>query len=138
MASITISDFLELDSYTKKYAIKVFISSRKEDGSYICKDETACASLTIGNGAEDSNKMIAVGFYMRLVNPKKIGENAIEMQKKSSSSITRQFSLGSNLSPVKEEATEEASNPSAEKEENISDLLMAPLLKAVPNQVYCI
>ena len=60
------------------------------------------------------------------------------MQKKSSSSITRQFSLGSNLSPVKEEATEEASNHSAEKEENISDLLMAPLLKAVPNQVYCI
>ena len=79
------------------------VSSRNQDGSFKVKDATASIDLEIEEGAEESNKMITPGSYIRLVNPKMISKSKISMAKKSSSGVTKPFPLGANLSPVKEE-----------------------------------
>ena len=132
MAAITISDFMKIEKNTKKYCIKVFVSGRKDDGTFNIKDDTALASLTIEEGAEDSNKMLGVGVYVRLVNPKKISEDKLAMPKKSSSSITHPFSLGENVSEKVE--TEPEENSVVEKK-SLMDTLMEVLLAARPDQV---
>ena len=132
MTSISLQQFLDLEKYTKKYVVKVYISQRNNDGTYKIKDDTACVSLEIEDGAEEANKMIGPGIYMRLVNPKKISDEKISMPRKSSSSTTRPFPLGQNVSPVKDEKPQSKS-PEASK--NQVDSLMEVLLTAKPSQV---
>ena len=133
MAAITISDFIKLENFDKKYCIKVFVSGRNDDGTFNIKDATALASLAIEEGAEDSNKMLGVGVYVRLVNPKKISEDKLSMPKKSSSSITRPFSLGENVSEKEETEPQESS---VVEKKSLVDTLMEVLLAARPDQVF--
>lgn len=135
MAAITLKNFLELENFKKKYSIKVFVSARQNDNSYKVKDETASVFLTVEEGAEESNKMISPGIFMRLVNPKKIDEDKISMPKKSSSSVTKVFSLGSNLSPEKTEDPKAAEKSDPGDKNKILESLMAPLFNSTPKQV---
>ena len=132
MLTVTIHDFMMLEKFTKKYAIKAYVSSTNEDGTFIIKDETASVSLEIEEGAEAANELIIPGNYLRLVNPCKISDVRISMPKKSSSSLTKPFSMGENVSPVKNKINTENSD---EDETKLIDYLMEPLLSAGTEQV---
>ena len=127
MLTITIHDFMILEQFTKKYAIKAYVSSTNEDGTFIIKDETASISLEIEEGAEEANELIIPGNYLRLVNPCKISDVRISMPKKSCSSMTKPFSMGENVSPVKSKSSTENSDVDETK---LIEYLMEPLLSA--------
>ena len=127
MLTITIHDFMILEQFTKKYAIKAYVSSTNGDGTFIIKDETASISLEIEEGAEKTNELIIPGNYLRLVNPCKISDDRISMPKKSSSSVTKPFSMGENVSPVKNKGNTENSDVD---ETELIENLMEPLLSA--------